>query len=949
MNYPEDFINKVICGDCMQSMKELPDNSIDSIVTDPPYGLGFMGKSWDNTGIANNPEMWKECLRVLKPGGYLLSFSGTRTYHRMAVAIEDAGFEVRDMITWNYGQGFPKSLNISLQIKKKYSIGLCTCSVFEPMIELEYENNNNKRDNISNGNNDGFGIGEQIQSKRTDYNEVEKQIKDTNISPNNAFGKAGGMCKLQEEDNKKEQGLKKVAESILQSEFCESISEDKGLGNTKIWTRLEENQTTSKREGRSMQMLQQEGQEQSTGSSPSSIQNGGGEHNGKPCESLSELPQQDRENNRTRIEQIKNDCSVEEWRNLSRFICSKCYCIKKDIGGTALKPSIEPICMARKPLGQQEIDIAKNICYNITEKGLITNSKIIWRINNVKTAEKQKTKQSSTPTQQQKMVVVSAEFVETKENESVGKKIQKLIENICESGMQETGNKQRKQVQKVISKIEIDGQNTTKNTSEEEKKNLLSPMEESVSVVENQDLSSLPLTTLEVAEDSIEKKSKTETSMSSLKSTDTQKTDTDCSALTATSQWVCMDIARTLKVSFEGKEYDFIELSDGSLVWNENLEPYRKQQKLNIAENVLKYGTGGINIDESRVDTITEADKNNFHQNRKVVKEYKADDTLYELGMKTVSTAENPQGRFPANLIHDNSEEVRGCFPDAGKGNGNGFYNYAGREYDNKDTSMFNGDKPQAPSNFNDSGNSSRFFKSIIYQAKASKSERNKGLDGTLTVKYNECISNNKNLCKEENMVAVQLLRKVISEQELVSFSTGESGESIMVQCQSGSLSTILTETKRIIELKIYNSLMLSLTNESTQVANSEMEVGGNLAESVADLKRWLLTTTKGNQELALGASRVVLETLQLISEKENWKNLGNFHSTVKPIALMEYLIKMVTPKGGTVLDPFMGSGSTGCACVKLGFDFIGCEMEKEYCDIGQKRLDAYQAQKKLF
>ena len=111
-------MNKIIQGDCLDKLKELEDNSIDSIVTDPPYELGFMGKSWDNTGIANNKDMWAECLRVLKPGGHLLAFSGTRTYHRMASAIEDAGFEVRDMIEWVYGSGFPKSLNIGKAVDK---------------------------------------------------------------------------------------------------------------------------------------------------------------------------------------------------------------------------------------------------------------------------------------------------------------------------------------------------------------------------------------------------------------------------------------------------------------------------------------------------------------------------------------------------------------------------------------------------------------------------------------------------------------------------------------------------------------------------------------------------------------------------------------------------------------------------------------------------------------
>ena len=109
---------KLINSDCIEAMKAMPDNSVDSIVTDPPYELGFMGKSWDASGIAFNVEVWREALRVMKPGGHLIAFSGSRTYHRMAVAIEDAGFEIRDQIMWVYGSGFPKSHNVSKGIDK---------------------------------------------------------------------------------------------------------------------------------------------------------------------------------------------------------------------------------------------------------------------------------------------------------------------------------------------------------------------------------------------------------------------------------------------------------------------------------------------------------------------------------------------------------------------------------------------------------------------------------------------------------------------------------------------------------------------------------------------------------------------------------------------------------------------------------------------------------------
>jgi site-specific DNA-methyltransferase (adenine-specific) len=103
-------------GDCIDVLATLPDNSVDSIVTDPPYGLSFMGKKWDYD--VPSVAIWEQCLRVLKPGGHLLAFAGTRTQHRMAVRIEDAGFEIRDMIAWVYGSGFPKSLDVSKAIDK---------------------------------------------------------------------------------------------------------------------------------------------------------------------------------------------------------------------------------------------------------------------------------------------------------------------------------------------------------------------------------------------------------------------------------------------------------------------------------------------------------------------------------------------------------------------------------------------------------------------------------------------------------------------------------------------------------------------------------------------------------------------------------------------------------------------------------------------------------------
>jgi len=110
-------------GDCIEVMRQMPEASVDAIVTDPPYGLEFMGREWDGFGTPLGFQTWteswaREAFRILKPGGHLLAFAGTRTYHRMASGVEDAGFEIRDCIAWMYGSGFPKSLDVSKAIDK---------------------------------------------------------------------------------------------------------------------------------------------------------------------------------------------------------------------------------------------------------------------------------------------------------------------------------------------------------------------------------------------------------------------------------------------------------------------------------------------------------------------------------------------------------------------------------------------------------------------------------------------------------------------------------------------------------------------------------------------------------------------------------------------------------------------------------------------------------------
>lgn len=253
-----------------------------------------------------------------------------------------------------------------------------------------------------------------------------------------------------------------------------------------------------------------------------------------------------------------------------------------------------------------------------------------------------------------------------------------------------------------------------------------------------------------------------------------------------------------------------------------------------VAANVLKWGTGGINIDGCRVEGISDSDKNNFHQNRKTIKEYKGDDTLYKLGTKKVCSAENPQGRFPANLIHDGSQEVLDLFPVmSGAGNKVGTPRKSG--------TFFTDEQTQVNMKYDNGGSAARFFKNIndldvgnensfvtkraFYCPKASKKDRNEGCE----------------------------------------------------------------------ELK--------------------------------------------DKEVLLGHNQAACPKLTKDGKPNKTITNKNNHPTVKPTALMAYLCRLITPTGGVVLDPYMGSGSTGKAAVREGFSFVGIELDPDYYEICKARI----------
>lgn len=341
----------------------------------------------------------------------------------------------------------------------------------------------------------------------------------------------------------------------------------------------------------------------------------------------------------------------------------------------------------------------------------------------------------------------------------------------------------------------------------------------------------------------------------------------------------------------------------------------RKPLEGTVAANVLKHGTGALNIDASRIANQNgEIPKGSGNANK---------NSIYSQVSNSKGNGGNESlnGRWPANVLFD---EEAAAVLDAQSGVSKSPEHVMSG---GKSTFQATGRAQQLKPCFGDSGGASRFF----YVAKSSKRERNAGLDkfGVFKVETS--------LCEDGNTALVALLQRVTSE-STAKWLIGESGKSISVQFPMDSKSIIETKIKQTIESKILSSLIRSLTSGSTRDASSSKANGSSRAESAESLKRSLLSTTNGKTELALGVAHAAFETLQKISESVA-QPASNFHSTVKPIKLMQYLIRLVTPPGGTVLDPFMGSGTTGCAARSMGFKFIGCELSPEYVEIAKKRI----------
>ena len=349
--------------------------------------------------------------------------------------------------------------------------------------------------------------------------------------------------------------------------------------------------------------------------------------------------------------------------------------------------------------------------------------------------------------------------------------------------------------------------------------------------------------------------------------------------------------------------------------------------KKTVAENVLKYGTGGINIDDCRVET------NDTYSYKK------CGGSSFGIGNGVDGTREypqenNPLGRFPANVIHDGSEEVLKLFPETKSGKSN---NKAEIGKEGINIPFRRGNLISR----HDDGSAARFF----YCAKASRSERNAGLDNIVIVSIEYNIWNEKNIIQE--VKKVQLLVDMgilqpkdieeygIQQREDLEWNTLLFGKNLMEKYLKNIKSIILMETNSTIVSQIFNWLILLLTKEYIVDVNYEKGNGGNLAVNVGSYN--ILTTIINEKMVSvLGVKNVKLGTQLKISVQKG----NSTHPTVKPIELMKYLCKLITPENGIILDPFMGSGSTGVAAKIENFNFIGIEIDENYFKIAEARIN---------
>jgi hypothetical protein len=354
-----------------------------------------------------------------------------------------------------------------------------------------------------------------------------------------------------------------------------------------------------------------------------------------------------------------------------------------------------------------------------------------------------------------------------------------------------------------------------------------------------------------------------------------------------------------------------------------------------VGQNLAVHGVGALNIDGCRIETAEIRPLNS------VQKAHDEFGTFIENGGRLRSTgsgANHELGRWPANLIHDGSDEVLAVFPSTPAASGG---TYTRQPSDSIGTFKTRTRVTTSPKD--NGGSAARFF----YCAKASKADRDEGLDSSAIISILGAWENADQKVTLQVGMGTSHLRVIgvsgASTNSASEWSTLLFGNSLTAQYQTALKSITETKIRSTIASKIFASFLTFGISESIPAAISTLTgLNGNHAESAEHIGL-SLTTTSEKMASVLGANRAALPMQLKISISVDAVN--STHPTVKPTDLMRYLCRLVTPPGGTVLDPFMGSGSTGRGAVLEGFNFIGIEMDGAYLDIADARIAAAEAQ----
>jgi hypothetical protein len=738
---------EIIHGDALEVLKGMEANSVDAVVTDPPYGLAFMGKKWDYDVPTTN--LWAECLRVLKPGGHLLAFAGTRTQHRMAVRIEDAGFEIRDMIAWVYGSGFPKSLDVSKAIDR-------------------------------------------------------------------AAGKLA----------------------------------PEGQGFTVA----------------------------------------GYSHN--PDKLLHTAP------SRGYVPPLPATPEAEQWKGW----------------GTALKPSYEPLTLARKPL-----DIRTHCVYLAQ---YLTSQICQYSASVRDAAPSSSSSQNVSSAEPSDFVLWTAvggcntpgDLFALMDTLAYGSELPLTLSTVCSW------------LRTLDGLLQHESTFTTETVS-----SLTTDLKTLNSLLST----TTPAFTIE------------ELTEPSGRGSSAELVACIFNAFDASLKSILARFVHGNAIAKAQENYRDAGVSP-------SLEPItvaRKPLVGTVAANVLEHGTGALNIDGCRVATDENLNGGAYAKDggRAESQSLHGGSGMNQPGKTTGREFEQPTGRWPANLIHDGSEEVVAGFPESKDG-------VAVRHVSGGKNCHSDAIKPAMPDmGYGGSGSAARFFKTcehddfplLLCDAKAIF-----GAWKTSPANTAESPSHQPSPSADfvrDLVLFAEHYGATLQSRRWTEHFTNATPIELSDLCTLVTMAILFTEAR---SWRVSQPAKHTLPNSRVSIAETNEQTGittitidRSTSDGFAEVATFGIMPLNAVRGEAASASRLVYCAKASKSDRGE----SNGHPTVKPTELMRYLVRLVTQPGGTVLDPFTGSGSTGKAAVLEGFEFIGIEREAEYVAIAEARIVEAQRSLGLF